>query len=66
MAVDKMILGTVKCTLCGAGYGKCDCWTKCQCGWLFETGTTCRNPKHGGDGQLSIVAEATDFDFSKL
>jgi hypothetical protein len=43
--IDQMIRATVSCTICGvAGYGKCDCWTKCSdCGWMFEKGTQCRN-----------------------
>lgn len=34
----------MRCTLCDAPMGKCDCWTKCSCGWSFEKGTACRNP----------------------
>lgn len=49
--IDRMIMGVVKCTICGAGYGKCDCWQKCpKYGWSFEKGKACRNPEHGGDG----------------
>jgi hypothetical protein len=44
--IDTMILKSVKCVKCGAGYGKCDCWTKCFCGWSFEKGTSCDNPIH--------------------
>jgi hypothetical protein len=36
----------LKCTLCGAQAGTCDCWTRCPCGWSFEKNTACRNPKH--------------------
>lgn len=32
------------CTLCNAPMGKCECWTKCSCGWTYERGTECRNP----------------------
>ncbi len=40
----------MKCTLCGVNMKiGCDCWTKCSCGWSFEKGTKCRNPKCGGD-----------------
>jgi len=56
--LDKMILGAVKCTKCGAGYGKCGCWSKCQrCGWMFETGKMCRNC--AGDSTPEIVAMRT-------
>lgn len=34
----------LRCTLCEKA-GGCDCWTKCPCGWTFEKGTKCRNPK---------------------
>lgn len=34
-----------KCFLCGAPMGGCDCWTPCKCGWTYEKGTECRNPK---------------------
>jgi hypothetical protein len=65
-ALDKMICETVKCTICGAGYGKCGCWTKCGCGWSYLAGAACNNPKHGiGDGTLTIVA-AADLQNSKL
>lgn len=47
----------LKCTVCGAQAGTCDCWTKCSCGWSFRKGTACRNPVHraarqalGGEG----------------
>ena len=44
--VDRMIDAAVKCTKCGAGYGRCDCWTQCRCGWSYERGGQCRNPVH--------------------
>ncbi|KMS64150.1 hypothetical protein [Sphingobium baderi] len=36
----------LKCTICGSQAGTWDCWAKCRCGWSFEKGTACRNPKH--------------------
>jgi hypothetical protein len=39
----------LKCTVCGAGHGQCDCWTKCTlpgCSWSYRKGTQCRNPAH--------------------
>jgi hypothetical protein len=55
---DRMIMASVKCTICGAGYGKCDCWKKCpRCGWSFQKGKKCRSPQCGGDGNLDVVAE---------
>ena len=47
--LNSLIDGNVGCVKCGAAMGKCDCWTKCKCGWLFEKDTSCRNPKCGGD-----------------
>lgn len=41
-----MVTNVVGCVKCGAKYGECDCWTKCYCGWLYETGKKCNNPKH--------------------
>lgn len=36
-----------RCTLCGAPHGTCTCWTRCDCGWSYETeGGKCRNPVH--------------------
>ena len=35
-----------KCTICGKSPQVCDCWTKCYCGWSYEKGRSCRNPKH--------------------
>ena len=43
MLIDRAGLG---CTICGKPFGTCDCWTSCECGWSFEKGTKCRNPKH--------------------
>jgi hypothetical protein len=55
--LDKLIRDSVKCTICGAGYGKCDCWVKCQrCGWSYEKKRRCSNPDCGGDGVLDVVA----------
>ena len=36
---------SMKCTLCGAGMGNCDCWEQCTCGWTAEKGKPCSNPK---------------------
>ncbi len=41
--IDNMITQAVKCVKCGAGYGKCKCWTKCKCGWSYATGKRCTN-----------------------
>lgn len=45
MSLDQMIKNAVRCTVCGAGYGKCDCWSRCECGWSYRKGEACRNPK---------------------
>lgn len=44
-AIDDLVTAAVRCCKCGAGYGCCDCWEKCSCGWLAEKGKPCRNPK---------------------
>jgi len=45
------IKNSVGCVKCGAKYGQCDCWTECNCGWLYEKGTKCNNPKHQKSNQ---------------
>lgn len=40
---DKSML---RCTVCDAQAGTCDCWTKCRtpgCTWSYRTGTSCPN-----------------------
>lgn len=44
--IRRAIDAVMRCTVCGAPMGMCDCWTRCPCGWSFEKGTTCRNPAH--------------------
>lgn len=52
----------MRCTKCNATMAEgCDCWAKCGCGWSYETDGRCRNPVHGGDGALTIIA-ATGLD----
>jgi hypothetical protein len=41
-----MIDAVMPCTICGAPMGKCDCWANCPCGWAFQKGGACRNPRH--------------------
>lgn len=56
MSLDKMILASVKCVVCGAGYGECNCWSKCKtCGWSYRTGEQCRGC---GGGTREVVAMA--------
>jgi len=44
--IDQLIATiTFRCTLCNAKMGGCDCWIKCDCGWHYEKGTECNNPK---------------------
>jgi len=44
--IDTMIdRADMRCTICDARMGQCDCWVKCQCGWSYEKGTKCRNTK---------------------
>jgi hypothetical protein len=55
MSLDRMVLAVAKCVKCGAGYGKCGCWSKCStCGWSYETGKQCR--RCSGDSTQEIVA----------
>lgn len=56
--IDVMIDNAdLRCTVCNAPRGGCDCWTPCDCGWSFRKGTKCRNPTHGGKAQpLEVVA----------
>lgn len=49
-----------QCTKCGARAGTCNCWTKCDCGWSFETGKKCRNPHHQFDAVGTAVAAAVE------
>jgi len=37
---------TMRCTVCNAAMGQCDCWTDCRCGWSYRKGGECRNPVH--------------------
>lgn len=45
--IDRLFdTAVMKCTVCKALMGTCDCWTKCSCGWSFRKGKKCRNPAH--------------------
>lgn len=44
--INQLIDSVMKCGKCGAPMGKCDCWTKCKCGWSYEKGGKCNNPIH--------------------
>jgi hypothetical protein len=35
----------LRCTICGAPAGTCDCWERCSCGWHALRGEMCRNPE---------------------
>jgi len=43
--IERMIDSVMKCSLCEAPMGTCDCWTHCSCGWWAKTGYACRNPE---------------------
>jgi hypothetical protein len=64
--IEAMVDAAVRCTLCGArGLRSCDCWAKCQCGWLYESGTDCRNEVHRctylePDGKRCVWPETGD------
>lgn len=34
-----------RCAICKAKAGMCDCWQDCPCGWAFQKGHHCNNPK---------------------
>ncbi len=39
----------MKCAICGAKAGTCDCWHKCTipgCHWSVQKGHRCNNPDH--------------------
>ncbi len=43
--IEAMINAAVTCNKCGTkGFGNCDCYEQCTCGWIAERGTPCRNP----------------------
>lgn len=63
--LDRLILSNVKCTICGAAFGECDCWVKCSCGHSFERGTKCTNPIHFG-GTEKKIPRATHVGKLKL
>lgn len=44
MSISDLILKNMQCAKCGAGYGKCDCWQKCTCGWSHAKDEKCNNP----------------------
>jgi hypothetical protein len=62
---DRLVKQSVRCTKCGAKYGKCDCWTECRCGWLYERGEQCRNPIHKTGVFKSEGEQAAGMDTGK-
>jgi len=42
----------LRCTVCDAPMGACDCWQKCHCGWSYRKNGSCENPAHGGKAGL--------------
>lgn len=43
--IERLIDAGMKCLLCGAAMGRCDCWEKCSCGYSARKGEPCRNPE---------------------
>lgn len=44
--IEAMIDASESCSKCGTkGMFKCDCYEKCSCGWIAESGKPCRNPE---------------------
>ena len=44
--MDMMFLkAKMKCTICDAKAGTCNCWLDCACGWKYRNGESCRNPE---------------------
>ena len=43
--IERLIDATpMRCTLCKAPAGTCQCWEDCSCGWSVPRYTACRNP----------------------
>jgi hypothetical protein len=42
--IDMLIdTASMRCTVCGARAGTCQCWIQCSCGWIYQRGSECRN-----------------------
>lgn len=50
--IERLIDNSVKCLKCGAKFGTCDCWSKCDCGWFYEKNGKCNNPIHKKTNKL--------------
>jgi hypothetical protein len=48
----------LRCTVCGAPKGACQCWVECRCGRAYLRGEACGNPIHEREREAQTVAEA--------
>ena len=55
---------TMKCTICGAPSGTCDCWERCHCGFSFPKGEECKNPLHAAEAIAAFVRDAVMADLA--
>jgi hypothetical protein len=63
--IEIMMDSVMKCVKCAAKMGACDCWSKCECGWTYEKGKSCRNPAHREE-QESLEKERGDAEATGL
>lgn len=42
--IDSLPLTDLRCLVCGAKAGACDCWVVCSCGWSARKHQPCGNP----------------------
>lgn len=52
----------LKCTLCNQS-GGCDCWEKCECGWLYKKDDSCGN---AGCGRKCVFCQFAIWTGSAL
>lgn len=67
--IDKLVIVNAHCTKCGSkGVGSCTCWTRCKCGWLYETSigpSGCCNPLHSETIFIIPETRKQTADFAK-
>ncbi len=54
----RMILGAVRCVICDAPFGGCDCHSRCRCGWFVRKGEQCRNALHEREREAGNIAQS--------
>jgi hypothetical protein len=66
-ALDRMIIAVVKCVICGAPFGGCECWVKLrcpQCGREMSTVRDKTDPPSAVLVETSCPDCAIDDDFT--